>query len=264
MVRSATVSGNRAAGVRIVDSIAAQASVGNQLLASTISANGGVGVRIEGGSRAVIGAAGLGNTIFGNGTDDTLANSSRAGIAIVAGARGRGSVGNLVQSNAIGLDATGAASGNAGDGVLIEGGSANTVSLGNRIAHNGSAAEGAGIRLRGAVGNIIGGVVAAARNLIASNAGSGVVVENLDSVGSIRNTIAGNTVNGIVAAAVTRNSFSRNYVGRSQSGTAFANGSYGIVLLAGANYNWVLENAFGSNGLGSYWVSPQAVGNIGI
>ena len=256
VVRSATVSGNRAAGVRIVDSIAAQASVGNQLLASTISANGGVGVRIEGGSRAVIGAAGLGNTIFGNGTDDTLANSSRAGIAIVAGARGRGSVGNLVQSNAIGLDATGAASGNAGDGVLIEGGSANTVSLGNRIAHNGSAAEGAGIRLRGAVGNIIGGVVAAARNLIASNAGSGVVVENLDSVGSIRNTIAGNTIdsNGGDGVAVTGVESSGNVIGMRFDGTAVRglgnvvsdNGGSGVSVDGGVR-NSILGNAIFGN-----------------
>jgi parallel beta-helix repeat protein len=256
VVRSATVSGNRASGVRIVDAIATQTAGGNQLLASTVSANGGDGVRIEGGGRNVIGATGLGNTIIGNGSDQTLAGSARSGIAIVAGARGRGAVGNLVQANAIGVDATGAASGNAGDGVLIEAGAANTVSLGNRITNNGAAGEGAGVRLRGAVGNIVGGVLAAARNLIAFNAGSGVVVESLDGVGSTGNQISGNSIdaNGGDGVAVTGETSIGNVIGMRFDGVSVKglgnvisnNGGVGVSVGGGIR-NSILGNSIFGN-----------------
>jgi hypothetical protein len=239
-----------------VDAIATQTAGGNQLLASTVSANGGDGVRIEGGGRNVIGATGLGNTIIGNGSDQTLAGSARSGIAIVAGARGRGAVGNLVQANAIGVDATGAASGNAGDGVLIEAGAANTVSLGNRITNNGAAGEGAGVRLRGAVGNIVGGVLAAARNLIAFNAGSGVVVESLDGVGSTGNQISGNSIdaNGGDGVAVTGETSIGNVIGMRFDGVSVKglgnvisnNGGVGVSVGGGIR-NSILGNSIFGN-----------------
>jgi len=41
----------------------------------------------------------------------------------------------------------------------------------------------------------------------------------------------------------------------------FANGGFGIDLLPGASFNFVLSNAFGPNKAGPYYVDPTAVGN---
>ena len=226
-------------------------------------------------------AAGYGNTSDGIflgknaremwiGPENTLSGNASAGVELLHSTNWH----NIIFRNYIGTNATGtAAIGNGEVGVLIANGAyENAVGGpwgGNVISGNALAGVALGTEAWG-VGdhnwvqyNVIG--LNAAQTAALPGQQVGVAVAAGCTLNTVEwNTIAGNTVNGIVAAAVTRNSFSRNYVGRSQSGTAFANGSYGIVLLAGANYNWVLENAFGTNGLGSYWVSPQAIGNIGI
>ena len=226
-------------------------------------------------------AAGYGNTSDGIflgknaremwiGPENTLSGNASAGVELLHSTNWH----NIIFRNYIGTNAPGtAAIGNGEVGVLIANGAhENAVGGpwgGNLISGNTLAGVALGTELWG-VGdhnwvqyNVIG--LNAAQTAALPGQQVGVAVAAGCTLNTVEwNTIAGNTVNGIVAAAVQRNSFSRNYVGRSTSGSPFANGSYGIVLLAGANYNWVLENAFGTNGLGSYWVSPQAIGNIGI
>ena len=91
----------------------------------------------------------------------------------------------------------------------------------------------------------------------------GVTVFNNATFNSIEgNVLTGNTQNGAVVDQSTSNSVSRNYVGRSSIGTLFANGNYGIVLLGGANYNWVVQNNFGTNPLGNFFIHSNAFGNI--
>lgn len=222
VVRSSTMSGNAAAGVRFVDAFATKVADGNQLLASTVASNAAEGVRIEGGSRHIVGGAGLGNTIVDNGTDEALPTSTRAGIAIVTGTGGRASLGNLIQANSIGITAQGGISGNAGDGILIQAGSGNEISLGNRIANNGRAGQGVGIRLQASSANMVGGTIASAGNTISFNEGGGVLIESLGAVGSTGNSVSANTIDGNKGdgVAVIGAAASVNTIGMSFNGTA--------------------------------------------
>jgi hypothetical protein len=105
-------------------------------------------------------AAGAGNVISGNGQVLT-------GVAIGGGVSliGAGTTGNTIAGNYIGINAAGtAALGNATTGVSISGGASN---------------------------NTLGGTVAGARNVIAGNGKSGVV---LSDAGTTGNTIAGNYI----------------------------------------------------------------------
>lgn len=209
VVRGGTISDNAGVGVRVADALARTVAAGNQVLGARISGNAGEGIRIEGGGRHTVGLAGAGNTITANGAGD-LEGASGAGIAIVAGGDGRGSVGNVIRANLIGADSLGTVAGNVGEGILVELGSATEISTGNRIANNGGGAGGAGIRLRGAVGTIVGGVTAALGNTIEANAGDGVLMEEFAGRGSATNLVSGNRIdgnggNGVAIAGATSN-----------------------------------------------------------
>src|SRR5262249_6287810 len=76
------------------------------------------------------------------------------------------------------------------------------------------------------------------------------------------NAIAGHVHNGIVVANSISNYIQGNWIGESSSLTTFANGGFGIYLLPGASYNFLVSNNFGTNTLGSLYVDPAAVGNV--
>jgi titin len=168
------ISGNSGSGVYLFGT-ACQANrvqgnyIGTQLSGSLALRNTADGVTTYGAIGNFIGGTntGAGNLISGNGM---------AGVSFI----GPDANGNLVQGNSIGTTAAG------------------TAALGNTFA---------GVALLRASGNLIGGDVPAARNLISGNLQDGVLL----TTNSTANTVAG------------------NYIGLNQAGTAaLANGFSGI------------------------------------
>jgi parallel beta-helix repeat protein len=219
-----TLYGNQEAGINIGD----PASTGNQVLGNFI------------GNAA--GAAALGN---------------ETGIVV------RGS-GNLIGTTAVG--AGNIISGNGVNGVVLSG--PNNRVLGNLIGTDGSGMgvlgnHGAGVLVTGA-GNIIGGTVPQARNVISGNSGSGValstdgnVVEGnfigtdatgmaalgnaLDGV-SIGNGASGNTIGGTAAGA-------RNVIsGNARDGVLLQGSGTSGNLIQG---NFIGTDALGTSNLGN-------------
>ena len=174
------------------------------------------------GLEALAAAAGS-NTIqgcfIGTDTNGTVAQPNTFG-GIHIGASSDNLIGgtNALEGNLI--------SGNNNDGIWIEGQpvSARNQILGNRIGTtwSGTAALGnvqQGIRITAGQFNAVGGAVSGARNIVAGNGQSGVVVEGATS---------------------TNNVIQGNYVGLNSTGTAgITNGQYGVRLLSGARFNTV-------------------------
>jgi len=194
------------------------------------------GIRIQGCSNVVGGVtAGSGNVISGNG---------QQGI-FLAGTNGN-VMGNVIQGNLIGLDATGAGS------------------LGNVIE---------GVVISGAANNQIGGTTAAARNVISANGALmqtiGYVGVYLFGAGTSGNVIQGNYIGTDSSGALGRGNanegiyflnVSSNQIGGSVAGAGnliSANNARGI-WLANASWNVVQGNfigtkADGTNALGNLW-----------
>ena len=174
---------------------------------------------------------------------------------------------NVVFGNYVGTNSAGTALiPNGGVGIsLANGAHENAIGGswgGNLIAGNPTAGVSlSGVNNNWVQNNTIG--LNASQTAVLGGQQVGVTVSNNATLNSIEgNVLAGNTQNGAMVDRSTSNSVSRNHVGRSSSGTLFANGNYGIVLLGGANYNWVFQNNFGTNPLGNFYLHPNAVGNI--
>jgi hypothetical protein len=126
---------------------------------NTLVDNDGHGINIENSSRTTIGgaSAALGNHIAGNGKNGIFIESVGAGNPTIT-------TGNIIIGNKIGTNAAGtAAQGNLGAGVWIKNASNNTV----------------------------GGLTAGERNIISANRQSGVVIEGVDAQ---NNKVLGNFI----------------------------------------------------------------------
>jgi parallel beta-helix repeat protein len=239
-------------------------------------ANQKSGIALFGGSQNLIGGtgAGAGNVLSGNG---------EYGIDIgnpVA-------TGNLVQGNLIGLDATGTngiGNGIGYGGLILEGGATNNTvggtvpgarnvisgnnpagvffnganTSGNLVEGNYVGTDGtgtnavpntlAGIYLPfGTAGNVIGGTVAGARNVISGNGSYGVYLASPAT--------SGNVVEG-------------NYIGISPDGTQVVGSTFaGIIIFAGANSNLIGGAVTGAgnviSGFFGYGVYIDNVGTSG-
>ncbi len=174
-----------------------------------------------------------GNTIGGTlaGAGNLISGNSEHGVQI-----GATSTGNKIKGNSIGLRSTGTLSlGNGIDGIAILGGSANNVIGGvvaaarNMISGNGD--DGVDISGTGTTGNIIRG------NFIGTNAAGTGAIPNTDDGVSISDGASGNFVGGTVAGS--RNVISGN-----------ANGGVQIRGI-GANANSVQGNFIGIDKTGS-------------
>jgi parallel beta-helix repeat protein len=196
----------------------------------------------------VSGRLALGNLYSGinvfSGNSNLIGGTAAAARNVVSANKQAGvylstsSVGNLVQGNYIGVDATG------------------TNALGNAIN---------GVSIQSASSNMIGGPIAGARNIISGNTNHGIEVF---SAGATANVIQGNyigtDVRGLVALA---NKFCGIYIqspGNTIGGTASGagnlisgNSQYGIYLTNAANNlvqgNWVGTAVGGTTGLGNVW-----------
>jgi parallel beta-helix repeat protein len=188
--------------------------IGTDVTGTRAVSNALAGVRVQACSNLIGGAtAGSGNVISGNGQE---------GIWLV-GTNGS-AVGNIVQGNYVGLDATGM----------------------NRLG-NGNA----GVAISDAAANQIGGVTAGARNVISGNGNNGMFLIGASAIGNIvqgnyigtdkTGTVAvGNVQDGIVLQNV-----SSNQIGGSAPGAGN--------LISGNNAN---GNNSGNNGItinGSAW-----------
>jgi hypothetical protein len=199
---------------------------------STALGNGRYGILVDraGGAQIGLQGAGLGNVISGNRGD---------GVHVVNSAPAPQVVGDL-----IGTDATGgAALGNGGAGLVVEGGGA---LIGAPLAGGGnviSGNAGDGVRLAGTVtdltlvlGDLIG--LNAAGTAAVGNGGTGLAVEGGGAiVGSngvrARNVISGNVGDGVRLEGTipTTSSLFNNYIGTDASGVlGLGNGGAGVFV----------------------------------
>ena len=272
------ISGNTQYGIYLTNTTGNVISgnyLGMNAAGSAALANQKSGIALFGGSQNLIGGtgAGAGNVLSGNG---------EYGIDIgnpVA-------TGNLVQGNLIGLDATGTngiGNGNGYGGLILEGGATNNIVGGtiagarnvisgnnpagiffNSVNTSGNLVEGnyigtditgtnavpntlAGIYLPfGTAGNVIGGTVAGARNVISGNY-YGVYLANPAT--------SGNVVEG-------------NYIGTSPDGTHVVGSAFaGVIIFAGANSNLIGGAVTGAgnviSGFFGYGIYISGVGTTG-
>jgi parallel beta-helix repeat protein len=237
--------------------------------AGTAAVANGIGLEIPGG--ATVGGAirGSGNFISGNSGDGVLIDGPSGRI--------------LVQGNFIGTNGTGtAALPNGGNGIKITGGPANSETIGGATAGAGNLISGNlldgialanssydliqgntigtnmdhsaalpnrnGISVTG-MQDTIGGTGALARNLIAGNAGDGIVLGSAAQLNLIQNNlIAANSSNGInIAATATQNVLLGNAIGATAGGLAYPNGLAGVRV--DGSLNTLGGTAFGAGNL---------------
>jgi parallel beta-helix repeat protein len=175
--------------------------------------------------------------------------------------------GNVVFANSIGTDVTtDVALGNSGYGILLAGGAGGNVIGGplggNVIADNAAGGIALGDGTTSAAQNLVQGNVLglnASQTAVVGQQYLGVYLAN-GSTGNLvtGNVIAGNVYHGVLVGAATGNTLSQNWIGESAYGTAFANGGYGVCLLAGASDNAIQGNALGVNTAGNYYGLPAA------
>jgi hypothetical protein len=285
-VSIASADGNTVEGNFIGPDVSGTASLGGQ----------GVGIEVwNGAADNVIGgtAAGAGNVISGN---------SSAGVHFFTTGSG-GANNDIVQGNLIGTTADGTTALANGTGVLVQGGSSNNTiggtavgarnvisgnsnagveiagssATGNVVEGNyigtdvtGTAAVGnhsAGVLLRNATGNTIGGLAPGARNLISGNLGTGVPDTGegvLMDQGSSGNVVQGNyigtDVTGTLALANVNDGVklidnsTNNTIGGTVAGARnliSGNGNSGLVIGIGASNNLVQGNYIGTDFTGT-------------
>lgn len=210
--------------------------------------------------------------------------------------------GNTIQGNFIGVDGTGTnAVGNSADGITCNDAAGNRIGgtatgAGNVIAGNGQAGiflngancrgnvvEGnwigtdstgtaaransyAGITLSGAISNVIGGAVSAARNVISGNGQEGIFFSSSSKSNRVYGNYIGVQINGATAlpnqaSGIALNNAADNFIGGSNSGEGnliSGNNLLGIWLInSNATRNLIRGNLIGVAANGS-----SALGNL--
>jgi parallel beta-helix repeat protein len=224
---------NRTSGIQIRDDVGnAFAATANRIRGNTIRFNGVLGdpgfatglagVRIDGGSKNIVGGA-----VAGEG--NLIADNKQAGVLVVNAASGSFEAGNRLAGNTIrtneldgvalsgstfqSIDSANVITANGRDGISLAGGSDDNRILGNRIGVDASnlaaGNERDGIRINGSTGTVIGSAAAASRNVIAANGtgaggGSGISLVNGAFDTSIRNNLIGLDAAGVAAGNVGR------------------------------------------------------------
>ncbi len=222
------VSGNKSDGVLLDSAASGNALLGNDVgtdyTGNHALANGGNGVEIKGTANSIGGASSRARNIISANTND--------GVLIDSGATG-----NQVQGDSIGVNYSGAALANSGNGVEIAG-----------------------------AGNTIGGSVAGTGNTIANNNGAGVLVSAASGNTIRENSIFANTGPGISLTSGANNNLAAPSLSSAtlSSGTLTVTGRFTAPI---ANVPYVLEFFANPTGdpegkiyLGSLTVTPTSTG----
>jgi hypothetical protein len=192
------VSGNALFGIQIFSANAVQNTVQGNYVGTDATGNG-AGVGNEGTGLIVNGGASL-NQIGGTtaGSGNVFSGNGEHGIQI----RGVGTTNNTIQGNFVGTNATGSAGiPNKADGIRFD---------------------------RGTSFDVVGGTVPGARNLISSNKGHGIHIDNFSTTPNTPGPGTGHiTVQG-------------NFIGTDVSGTGpLGNSLPGVIVFAGASDNLI-------------------------
>jgi hypothetical protein len=205
---SNTITSNIGHGILITDTVTPPGSnliLGNYIGVSangTAAGNGGNGILIYGGHDTYVGGSLAERNIIGS--------NSQAGVNLAGGAYN-----SQVKNNYIGINASGTAQPNGGDGVALQSG-----------AHD----------------NIIG--AAGGGNTIEHNGGAGVL---LSGASTINNLLNGNTIiTNTLAGVALRSGANLNYV---RTNLIRLNGNAGVLIDGGANNNRIGE--YGNRALGN-------------
>lgn len=235
---------------------------------NVISGNGNEGILVDASGQSGTGTTTiLGNYIGTNASGSGAVGNNLHGISLVGG-----SAANLIGGATAG--SRNVISGNRTGGIIMVGTGTNTNRVqGNFIGTNAAgtaaiangtvAAPANGISLVGGVqSNTIGGTVAAARNIVSGNTGSGILISD---AGTNSNSIFGNYI-GVNAAGTAKLANTQqgvliaggaqtNFVGGSGSASGnviSGNGREGVQIAGtGTNSNKVLNNRIGTNAAGS-------------
>ncbi len=151
------ISGNKSDGIRTAYGISGVVVQGNYIgtdVTGTKSVANSIGVEVFNGSKDTIGgtSSGAGNVISGNTTEGVLIDSSASGVSVQGNYIGTDVTGTIAVANSIGVQiagnsntvggsVSGAAniiSGNSKNGVLVSGGSGNTISQNSIFANTGA------------------------------------------------------------------------------------------------------------------------------
>ncbi|QGJ68962.1 Hypothetical protein PBC10988_6270 [Planctomycetales bacterium 10988] len=284
------ISGNGMNGIKILGAahtVIAANTIGLQGDGDTLATNGSNGIYLASGANSV--------TIGGNSSSEgnVVSGNVEHGVYLTDASNA------LILSNTIGLSSDGLTQRpNQGNGVFIERGATNTIGqsgAGNLISGNtqsgivlsttsqnqimantigtlvGGNAGGSndfhGILLSNASSNTIGGMLGSSGNLVSTNLGYGIYLEN----NSQHNQIQGNIV-GLNAAASARlqnfqggimvDTSSSNTIGGSTTGqgnVVSGNSGHGMTF-SQATQNLVLQNTIGMSGSGSSSISNSGAG----
>lgn len=205
---------------------------------NVISGNGQVGVYLSGSGASV-------NFILGNFIGTDVTGKSALGNRF-AGVTASGAVGNQIGAGGAGN----VISGNVQDGIFLTGGATGNSIQGNFIGVSAAGTNAVpngynGISINGAVSNTIGGVIAAARNIISGNSINGV---------------------GIILVADTGNNILGNYIGTDSTGLkAIANTLAGVRIQGCSNViggdTAGSRNVISGNGQQGVWLVSPASGS---
>ena len=200
-IRGNTVRHNLQNGISLVDAQAATAVAGNVVAGNTIG-NNGVGVYIGGGKNNLIGGtlASAGNRIFSSGAEGVVVESTP----------GTGSpTATLIRNNVIGRDANSMAAGNTTAGIRLTNAVGTVIDYANTVANN----TVHGITIQGGRDNVVGSAIASRGNLIDTNTGDGIQINQPAAAPSLTQAVrvAGNVIQ-------SNTGFGVNVVGSRSSG----------------------------------------------
>ena len=242
------ISGNGTYGLSLVGSTAQIVQgnyIGTDAGGSYAIANSAEGIGVENSTNNVIGGAGAGNLVSGNG-----ANLNYPAILL------NNTFGNSLQGNWIGVNAAG------------------TAAVGN---------PGSGIHLQNAAGNVIGGTVAGAGNVVSGNGVNGLYFINA-SQNTAQGNLIGLAADGISPLGNTQHNvqFDSNSTNNILGGTAPGAGNSiayaktvgsvkyaGVRVRDGAFNNLISGNSIFNNDalgidLGTQWPNPNIDGESGV
>ncbi len=278
------IAGNSSDGVKLDSTASGTLVLGNSIGINSVDAalaNGGNGLNILSTSNTIGGtASGSRNIISGNGGDGVLLASGASGNQVLGnyvglnlfGSAALGNSTNGIEvggnSNTIGGTASAARnviSGNTSDGVLIDSGVSGIQVQGNYIGLNtvgtsGIGNSGNGIEDAGS-GNILGGSVSGARNVISGNFGDGILLDSSASGDAVQGNFLGLNSNANAGLANGSNGVEIQGTNNTVGGSVLAarnyisgNGNDGVLL--GNNGNLVVDNFIGldisgTNGVGN-------------